>query len=384
MNATKNGTANGEPAVLQERFAKRPRPSWRNSAIMDKDSARPERKRGHINEAPQLLTDRGSRQAMERPRPSRRSHFIMDEDTARLQRKRDDIDELLQLLPFWGSRQAMERTQPKNPEAVAEPKYEPTDDERVVLAKQAQRLKDQVRAPRMKFVEDVRGGRLEFDHPNQAIAAALLNEAFGTPDGQFTKGLIGYLCTVLLTDENSRFDHPRAEDLNCAISLIAVGKPVDEFNAQMLADAAVCQIIVERLLHHVSQPLKFDLSDELKQSLTFYKYNPLGKLDRDVKIDNRSVLEFSVRHATRLMKTRLELIAAANRYWASVELSRKTQPLSAATLAEAGLGEIKHSYARPKKAKAGRARKLNGSAGHKRLQKADSTGARKANGRAPA
>jgi len=113
----------------------------------------------------------------------------------------------------------MERTRPKNPEAGAEPKYEPSDDERAVLAKQAQRLKDQVRVPRMNFVEDVRGGRLEFDHPDQAIAAALLREAFGTTtDGQFAKGLIGYLCTVLLTDENSGFDYPRAEDLNRAIS----------------------------------------------------------------------------------------------------------------------------------------------------------------------
>jgi len=36
----------------------------------------------------------------------------------------------------------------------------------------------------------------------------------------------------------------------------------------MLADAAVCQIILERPVRDLSGPLKFDLSDELKQSFT--------------------------------------------------------------------------------------------------------------------
>ena len=65
----------------------------------------------------------------------------------------------------------------------------------------------------------------------------------------------------------------------------------------MLADAAVCQIILERPVRDLSGPLKFDLSDELKQSFTFYKYDPESKLDREVKMDNRPRLEFSVRNA---------------------------------------------------------------------------------------
>jgi len=79
----------------------------------------------------------------------------------------------------------------------------------------------------MKFLEDVRWpARIRSSGPGYRCC---LREAFGTADGQFTKGLIGYLCTVLLTDENSGFDYPRAEDLNRAISLIAAGKPVDQF-----------------------------------------------------------------------------------------------------------------------------------------------------------
>jgi hypothetical protein len=136
----------------------------------------------------------------------------------------------------------MERTQPKNPESGAEPKYEPTDYERAVVAKQAQRSKDQVRVARIKFVEDQRGGRREFDHPDQAIAWALLKEAFGTADDQFAKALLGYLYTVLPIDENSALELPREDDLNDAISLIAAGKAVDELHAQILADLAVCRI----------------------------------------------------------------------------------------------------------------------------------------------
>ena len=116
-----------------------------------------------------------------------KSFTIIDDDWARLQRQRGRLkDALLN----WEILKAMERTQPKKPETVAESKYEPTDYERAVLAKQAQRLKDQVRVPRIRFVEDQRGGRWEFDHPDQAIAFALLKEAFGTADDQSANGCV--------------------------------------------------------------------------------------------------------------------------------------------------------------------------------------------------
>ena len=83
-------------------------------------------------------------------------------------------------------------------------------------------------------MEDQRGGRWEFDHPDQAIAFALLKEAFGTADDQSANGLLHYLCAVLPADENSAFDYPRADDLNRAISIIAAGKAVDEFHSDEL------------------------------------------------------------------------------------------------------------------------------------------------------
>jgi hypothetical protein len=114
----------------------------------------------------------------------------------------------------------------------------------------------------------------------------------------------------------------------------------------------------------------------------YYIYNPKDQIDREVKVDNRPFLEFIVRSVTRLMTTCVELTAAANRHRATVESSRKMQQLSAVMPMEASLGEIKHATpnARPKKANAARARRLNGSAVTKLPQKINSTMGRKGNG----
>jgi hypothetical protein len=336
---SQNESTDREPAALHEQGGKRPNngPAWPRFAVIDDEWARRDRNRGRLKDA--LLTDQ----------------------------------EILE----------MARTQPKK--EAAELKYEPTDYERIVLAKQAQRLKDQVRAPRMKFVEDQRGGRLEYDHPDQDIAFALLKEAFGTADDQFARGLLHYLCAALPIDENSLLEFPRADDLNRAISLVAAGKAVDEIHAQIFADLAVCRITLERLLHNVRKPMRFCLSEELTFALQYYQYNPRDQIDREVKIDNQPVLEFSIRSVTRLMTTCVELTAAANRYRAAFESSRATQQLSAVKPLDASLGEIKHATpnARPKNANATRVRRLNGSSVTKLLQKTDSTMARKGNGHTP-
>ena len=315
-------------------------------------------------------------------RRPRRVRTVIDDDWARRERQRGRLKDAL--LTDRENLEAIERTQPKKPETVVESKYEPTDYERAVLAKQAQRLKDQVRVPRIRFVEDHRGGRREFDHPDQAIAFALLKEAFGTADDQFANGLLHYLCTVLPADQNSAFDFPRADDLNHAISVIAAGKAVDEVHAAIFAEVAVCRITRERLLQNLRKPITFDLSPELKLSLEYYKHNPKDQIDREVKIDNRPALEFSLRYATRLMTTEIELIAAADRHRATVESSR-TNLLSAVTPVEASVGDIKHTSpnAAPNKANAARARRLNGSAVPKLPQKTDSTMARNGTGHTP-
>jgi hypothetical protein len=314
------------PAVLHEQGGNRldSGPAWRRSTFIDDEWARHERKRGRLKDA--LLTDQ----------------------------------EILETA----------RTQPEKPEAAALSKYEPTDYERAALAKQAQRLKDQVHAPRMKFVVDRRGGRLEYDHPDQDIAFALLKEAFGTADDVFARGLLHYLCAALPIDENSPLEFRRADDLNRAISIVAAGKPVDELHAQIFADLAVCRITIERLLHKISGPMRFNLPEELRQALRYYTYNPKDH-SREVTIDNQPVLEFSIRSFTRLMTTCLELTAAANRHRANFGSSRAMQRLSAVMPAEESFGEIKHAApnARPKNANATGIRRLNGSSDPKLLQK---------------
>jgi hypothetical protein len=156
------------------------------------------------------------------------------------------------------------------------------------------------------------------------------------------------------------------------------------FHAEILADVAVSRITLARLLHNLRRPLRFYLPEELRFALQYYKYNPKDQIDREVKIDNRLVLEFSIRYATRLMALSVELMDRANRYRATVESSRKMQQFFAVTSVEASLGEIKHATlkATPKKTSAARARRLNGSAVSKLPQKTDST-ARNGNGHTP-
>jgi hypothetical protein len=314
--------------------------------------------------------------------PARASFELIDDEWARPERERGRLKDALlpdQEIP------EMALTQPKRPEAAAESKYEPTDYERAVLAKQEQRLKHQVRVPPLRFVEDERGSRLEYEHPDQDIAFALLKEAFGTADDQFAEGLLHYLGAALSIDENSSLEFPRADDLNRAISLVAAGNAVDGFHAQIFADLAVCRITLERLLHNVREPMRFNLSEELMFALKSYTYDPKHQIDREVKIDNRLVLEFSIRSVTRLMATCVELTAAANRYRAAFESSRAMQQLSAVTPVDAGLGEMKHATptARLKNANAARARRSNGSSVTKLLQKTDTTMARTGNGHTP-
>src|SRR5262249_46633306 len=148
---------------------------------------------------------------------------------------------------------------------------------------------------------------------------------------------------------------------------------------EILADWVVCRITIERLLHNVREPLRFDLSPELKLQLLHYRHNPKG----EVKIDNGPILEFSLRSVTKLMALSLELLAAADRHRATVELSRKVQQLSALPSIKGSLGEIRHAtpYARPKKAN--NARRLNGSEVGELPRKTDSSMDRKSNGHTP-
>src|SRR5262249_34191349 len=144
------------------------------------------------------------------------------------------------------------------------------------------------------------------EDPGPFTAFALLKESLGTAGAQFASGVLQCLCSELPGDESSPAEFPSADDLNRAISLLAARKALDEIEAENLAEWAVCRVITERLLHNVREPLKYDLSPELKLQLLHYQHNPKG----EVKFDNGPVLEFSLRYATKLMALSLALLAA--------------------------------------------------------------------------
>jgi hypothetical protein len=174
---------------------------------------------------------------------------------------------------------------------------------------------------------------------------AMLKEAFGTADDQFANGLLGYLCMVLPINEDSAFEYPSEDMLNNAVSQIAAGKPVDEFHAYIFADLAVCRLTLERLLHNLSKPLRFHLSDELMRAVRYYKYDHKGDTDREIQVDNRLLLQFSVRSASKLMTTCVELIDAANRYRATFDRLSSMQQLSSTSTREASAGNIEYETA---------------------------------------
>jgi len=220
-------------------------------------------------------------------------------------------------------------TERTKPDSIAESKYKPTDRERAVLAKQAQRLKAQAAAPRVLIVSDYRGTRIEYDYPDQVTASALLKEeAFGTADDDFAEAMLEHLCGLVPIEDMSASGSWNEKELNFLVSVLKAGKPVDEFHAMLLAQAGACYVRAMRLLHIFSEPMKYDMPDELKLAIQYTKYDVKKLPKRRIEIENQSMLEFSERAATRLMRTYVELLEAATRYRAAVASMRDVQEVS--------------------------------------------------------
>jgi hypothetical protein len=119
----------------------------------------------------------------------------------------------------------------------------------------------------------------------------------------------------------------------------------------------------------------------LRRALEFYEHNPKDQIDREVKIDSRPVLDFSLRHGIRLIALSIELFEAADRHRLIVESQRRFL----VPAVEASLGEIKLATPKraPKRADAARARRLNGSAVPELSQETDSTKSRNGDGHTP-
>lgn len=140
----------------------------------------------------------------------------------------------------------------KKREAVPEkPRYQPTERERVALAKQIDRIKAEAPARRMKVLAD-RGDavpRLSFNHPDEEVGYGLLCEAIGTANADFLNGLLHQLANV--SSSGRAIDE---SELNFMLSVIKGIKPNDQLEAMLAAQMAAVHMATmtfARRLNHV-------------------------------------------------------------------------------------------------------------------------------------
>jgi hypothetical protein len=74
------------------------------------------------------------------------------------------------------------------------PKYQPTERERAVLRKQAERREAETPALRVEVMH--KGATLLVDHPDETVGRDLLMEALGTANAHFSGGLLHTLRTA--------------------------------------------------------------------------------------------------------------------------------------------------------------------------------------------
>jgi hypothetical protein len=80
-------------------------------------------------------------------------------------------------------------------------------------------------------VEDYRGVRTELDHPDSVIADLLLNDALGTADDDFRRGLLAQLGGFDTLGDSAAVE----TELNFLLSVIKSGKPNDELETMLLS-----------------------------------------------------------------------------------------------------------------------------------------------------
>ena len=117
------------------------------------------------------------------------------------------------------------------------PKYQPTERERAVLRKQAERREAETPALRVEVLS--KGATLLVDHPDATVGRELLMEALGTANAHFSGGLLYTLRIAASATEGCRFD----QDLfNFMLSVITGIKPNDQLEAMLAAQMAAIHI----------------------------------------------------------------------------------------------------------------------------------------------
>jgi hypothetical protein len=117
------------------------------------------------------------------------------------------------------------------------PKYQPTERERAVLRKQAERREAETPALRVEVLS--KGATLLVDHPDATVGRDLLMEALGTANAHFSGGLLHTLCTAASATKGSRLDQ---DWFNFMLAVITGIKPNDQLEAMLAAQMAAIHI----------------------------------------------------------------------------------------------------------------------------------------------
>jgi hypothetical protein len=123
------------------------------------------------------------------------------------------------------------------PPGPANREYQPTAQERIKLQAQEAR-KHAATAPRLKIGTRAGLPNIEPDHSDSKVGSALLMEAIGTCDPDFTRGLIKYMVAAV-EEEEGRVDEAA---INFMLAVVKDIKPTDQLEAMLAAEMAALHV----------------------------------------------------------------------------------------------------------------------------------------------
>jgi hypothetical protein len=140
---------------------------------------------------------------------------------------------------------------------AVKPKYELTPQERTAIDKYLDRKAASL-APRLKVLNK-KAATIAPDHPDEAVACALLMEALGTADQDFLNGLIGQLGNA--SSNGRQVDE---QGLNFMLSVVKSIQPRDQLEAMLASQMAAVHaatMTFGRRLAHVENVLQQDSAE---------------------------------------------------------------------------------------------------------------------------
>ena len=111
--------------------------------------------------------------------------------------------------------------------------YEPTPQEREVVDAYRARIRSKAAVPAVTVGEGKDLGKLDFDHPDKAVAACLLSGAVGTHDLDFLGGIL-----VQIANAASKGQTVDDREVNFMLSMVKGVQPRDQIEAMLAAQMA--------------------------------------------------------------------------------------------------------------------------------------------------